>query len=39
MCCEKRLRIGGSVQMMGWWVPGLTVRMEAEAEGELLVDC
>ena len=38
MCCEKRLRLGGSVQVMGWWVPRLTARMEAEAEGRLLVD-
>ena len=39
MCCEKRLRLGGSVQVMGWWVPRLTAGMEAEAEGGLLVDC
>ena len=38
MCCEKLLRLGGSVQMRGWWVPGLTAGMEAEAEGRLLVD-
>ena len=39
MCCEKRLRLGGSVQLRGWWVPSLTARVEAEAEGRLLVGC
>ena len=39
MCCEKLLRLGGSVQVMGWWVPRLTARMVAEAEGGLLVVC
>ena len=39
MCCEKLLGLGGSVQVGGWWVPRLMMRMEAEAEGGLLVDC
>ena len=39
MCCEKRLRLGGSVQVMECWVPRLTARMMAETEGGLLVDC
>ena len=38
MCCEKLLGLGGSVQVR-WWVPGLMARVEAEAEGGLLVDC
>ena len=33
------LRIGGSVQVRGWWVPRWMTRMETEAEGGLLVDC
>ena len=33
------LRMGGSVQVRGWWVPRLMMIMEAEAEGELLMDC
>ena len=38
MCCEKRLRLGGSVQVMGCWVPRLKARMMVELGG-LLVDC
>ena len=37
MCCEKLLGRGGSVQVRGWWVPRWMTRMEAEAEGGLLV--
>ena len=35
------MRIGGSVQMRGGWVPRLmmVVDAEAEAEGGLLMDC
>ena len=38
MTCGELLGLGGSVQVRGWWVPRL-MRMEAEAEGGLLVDC
>ena len=33
------LGLGGSFQVRGWWVPRLMTRMEAEAEGGLLMDC
>ena len=39
MNCGELLGLGGSGQVRGWWVPGLMARMEAEAEGGLLVDC
>ena len=33
------LRICGSAQVRGWWVPRLMTMMEAEAEGGLLMEC
>ena len=39
MNCGELLGLGGSGQVRGWWVLRLMTRMEAEAEGGLLMDC
>ena len=39
MNCGELLGLGESGQVTRWWVLRLMTRMEAEAEGGLLMDC